>query len=274
MIECFQCGISGNKVLLFDAICEKGIVKVCRKCSFQEDMPIIKRPTNFQLRESEKRQTVYDRLSRVAGLSTEKKVPENKELKRQETSLREIVDRNFEFKIRESKIKETKIRDDLVDNFHWILMRVRRLRKITQEQLAGEIVESVVAIKMAEKGVVSDGYELIRKLENYLGIKLIKRDFLEKEEKPREVVDAELLGKPEEIFKQDIARNLTISDLQEMKKKKEYKIFEMPEDGLILNEDLIDDEEKPEFVERGKDVDKKKEGDISKEDIDKILFGR
>ncbi|MFH1327227.1 MAG: helix-turn-helix domain-containing protein [archaeon] len=278
MIECFQCRISGDKAILFDAICEKGIVKVCEKCSFKESIPIIRKPTNFQLRESEKRQTVHERLSRVAGLSTEKKVPENKELKRQETSLRDIIDRNFE-----SKIKETKTRDDLVDNFHWILMRVRRLKKITQEQLAEKIGESAAAIKMAEKGVVPNGYVLIRKLENYLGVKLIKQEFALKEIKPIEVVErAEFLGRSEDIFKEDVTRNLTIADLQEMKKKKEEEIFEIPEDGLIFNEDLIDDnEEKPEFVRRKKDffdeekdVDKKKEEDISKEEIDKILFGR
>ena len=175
MIECFECGISGDKAILFDAISEKGIVKICEKCASEEDIPIIRKPTDFQFKESEKKQTVYERLSRVAGINTEK-IPENKDLKKQEVSLRSIIDSNFE-----SRFKEAKSYDDLISNFHWIIMRVRRLKKITQEQLASAIGESEAAIKKTEKGILPENYSLlINKLEDYLEIKLMKKDFVEK----------------------------------------------------------------------------------------------
>ena len=172
MIECFECGISGDKAVLFDAISERGIIKICEKCASEEDIPIIRKPSVFQLKESERKQTVYERLSRVAGINKEK-VPEDKELKKQERSLRDIIDRSFK-----SQFKEAKSYDNLVDNFHWIIMRVRRLRKLTQEQLASAIAESETAIKMVEKGILPENYLfLIKKLEDYLGVKLIKKEF-------------------------------------------------------------------------------------------------
>lgn len=272
MMECFECGISGDKAVLFDAISDKGIVKVCEKCSFEGDIPIIRKPSIFKLKESERKQTVYERLSHVAGINKEK-VLENKELKKQERSLREIIDRSFE-----SQFKEAESYNNLVNNFHWIIMRARRLKKLTQEQLANAIGEPGTAIKMAEKGVLPENYlSLIKKLEDDLGVKLIKRDFVpEKKEKPRElVVDAELLGKPQNIFEEETAKSLTISDLKEMKERRESKILEKSfEEDYVLNEDVTgENEEKPEFVEKKQDKEDSKQ-DLSKEDIDKILFGR
>ena len=76
--------MSGNKARLFDAISGGGIVKVCEKCSLEEDMPVIKRPTTFQLKESEAKKTIYERLSYAAGIKKENK-PDSELLKKQET---------------------------------------------------------------------------------------------------------------------------------------------------------------------------------------------
>ena len=186
--------------------------------------------------------------------------------------MREIVDRSFE-----SQFKEAKSYNNLVSNFHWIIMRVRRLKKLTQEQLASAIGEPETAIKMAEKGILSENYLFfIKKLEDYLGVKLIKRDFFpEKKEKPKElVVDAELLGKPQNFFEEKIAKSLTISDLKEMKERHESKILEENfEEDYLFNEDTTEEnDEKPEFVKKQDKEDS--EQDLSEEDIDRILFGR
>lgn len=276
MAECFNCFISGTKEQLLDGISSEGIVKVCAKCSAEEDIPLVRKPDGFALKESEKRQTVYERLSGVAGINKN----ENKKPKKQETSLREIVDRNFE-----SSVKETKPRDDLIDNFHWVIMRMRRLKKVTQEQLGDEIGESGMAIKMAEKGVVPEGYEFIKKLENYFGIRLIKKDFAPKEEPKIQVVDSELLGKPEEIFEEEKSKALTISDLQEMKRKKEELVFNKPvseeEPEFVRKEDFVEEEifpptlpKKETSISPKEEEIEKKDNDISKEEIDKILFGK
>jgi len=268
------CYICGRECQLFDVICSKGIMKVCENCSSGEYMPVIKKPSSFKLKESERRQSVHEGLSRAAGVK-EGRIPENRELKKQEVSLRELVDKNFE-----SQIDNVKKRDDLINNFHWVLMRVRRLKKITQEQLAKEIEEPITSIKMAERGIIPEGNtKFINKLENYLGIRLFKGQPPKKpDEKPREVVSAELLGKPEEIFDKETSKTLTISDLKEMKKKKEEEIFKregffsptFQHGGLLKEEfDFSEDvsENKPEFV-------KKKKDNLSKDEIDDIIFGR
>ena len=54
MDECFFCGVSGEKVRLFQAIGDEGIIFVCENCAYDEDIPIIRKPTTFQLKNSEK----------------------------------------------------------------------------------------------------------------------------------------------------------------------------------------------------------------------------
>ena len=61
MDECFKCGITADKTLLMDAISNEGIVKICRKCSFDEDLPIIRKPSVINLKEPEKKETVYSK---------------------------------------------------------------------------------------------------------------------------------------------------------------------------------------------------------------------
>ena len=67
MDECFICGITGNKVRLFDAICDNGIFKVCQKCSSNEHIPIVRKPTTFQLKEEEKNLAVSNHLPKLSA---------------------------------------------------------------------------------------------------------------------------------------------------------------------------------------------------------------
>jgi len=259
MAECYKCGISGNEARLFDAITKEGIFKICNKCLGEEDIPVIRKPTTFQLKESEKPPTVYERLSRVAGISSE----EHKEkfsrahdekkqlLEKQETTLREIVDRNYEEKIKDQKkeeagqFQEKPKRADLIDNFHWILMRARRRKKLTQEQLANEIAESKTAIEMAEKGILpEDDYRLVNKLEVFLGVRIIKPEARPEPAKPKFGLD------------ENTTKELTISDLKEMKSEIETKKMSQEiSDDIQLNEEFkiqlneVLAEDRPEFVE-------------------------
>ncbi len=219
MVECFKCGVSGDKARLFDAISDEGIVKICEKCSFGEDMPIIRRPTTFQLKETEKKKTVYEKLAGRQGINVQQhqeaiSSAKTKELlDKQEISLRDIVDRNFQMNLPE----KSRSNPNLVDNFHWLIMRARRKRKLTHSQFARELAESVTAIKMAEQGILpEDDYKLLSKIESFLGIKLIKREIVERtiKEQPKR------LG-----FDADTSKTLTISDLKEMKQEHEAEIF-------------------------------------------------
>ena len=236
--ECFNCGASGRRVILFDAISGKGIINICKECSSKESMPIVRKPSEIFTSQSlygglnDGKKTVYERVSRMSGFDSRNKKSEKKEFSRkQETTLKDIINKNFKAQIN----GELKLRPDMVDNFHWIIMRARRLKHITSEQLAEAIAEPEAAIKMAEKGILPENsHNLINKLENYLGIKLVKKEFAEKiEERHKEV-----------SFDTVTTKNLTIADLQEMKKTKEEKILwgyaEKDED--YEREDLSQDE--------------------------------
>jgi len=128
---CFNCGVPANRVRLFDAISDEGLIKVCEKCSRDEHIPIIRRPTTLQLKEAERKQSFYEKSS----LSLDKPKSETPEKKEQEVTLREIVDRNYEQRIP----KKVGPRPEMINNFHWIIMRARRMKKLTQAQLAKQV---------------------------------------------------------------------------------------------------------------------------------------
>ena len=211
-MECFKCGVSGDKVRLLDVISENGIVKICENCFLEERLPLVRKPANFQLKEiSQKpRQTVYERLSEMAGVQN-RKIVEKGLLNKQETTLKDIVNKNFEIILEKGSSVE-----GLVDNFHWIIMRARRLKHLTQGQFAKAIAEPEAAIKAIEKGFLSkNNHRLIKKIENYLGIKLIKKDAVGQKREYENKIS----------FDPVTANILTIADLQDMKKKKEEEIF-------------------------------------------------
>ena len=204
-MECSVCGISGEKARLLDVISPKGIIRVCEACAELEDMPVFRRPTTFQLKESEKK-------PRIIYPQEPEKKPTEREAKIA-TTLKEIADRTYEMAVSQ----EEKSRPELVDNFHWIVMRARRLKKLTQEQLAKEISESTAAIKMAEKGILpEDDYRLVNKLESFLGVKIVKDEARDKLKKIPEKSPARILK-----FDRKTMQDLTIADLKKIKEERE-----------------------------------------------------
>ncbi len=230
MVECFLCGLS-DKEALVDVISEDGIKKICRDCLHKENLPVIKKAYST---ESGKRESVYERLSRAAGITpNEMRIRKGYELKKQDESLRSLVDKNYKQNLQEAQSQD----ENLIRNFHWIMMRVRRLKHLSQRQLADAIFEPEAAIKMAEQGILpKDGYKLIRKIENYLRISLIKRD-QDFEYKPVRKLDItkgiisqlfkEETKEPKIDFSSSETKDLTIGDLRAMKKQRGFfgKLF-------------------------------------------------
>lgn len=207
-MECSECGGGGR---LFDVISGEGIVKVCENCLEGENIPIIRKPTEMQMQSINKDEALYNRLARSSGLDAEehkKNIFGNKqkeELKQQEVTLRDLVDKKFDRFVKEKVPK----RDDMIDNFHWIIMRARRNKKMTVTQLAREIGGSEREVKMAEQGVLPEGdYRIVQRLETVLGINILKPEVAERLEQKKKQ-----LG-----FDEHTAKTLTISDLQEIKK--------------------------------------------------------
>jgi len=189
-MECFICGINGENAVIFSAIVNEGVVPVCEDCSLKEDILIIKRVG--QLRESERNQTVYERLSRMAGLDPvghkEKIVREERiELKRQERRKPAGpigVSQRDDTAVPSSGVKKDlsfpnlrqikpQFEQGLVRNYHWTILNARRAMKLTQKQLADEIGEPEASVKLVERGILPDNYPpFIRKLQTYLRVNL------------------------------------------------------------------------------------------------------
>ncbi len=230
MVECYRCGKSGNEVVLFEAISKEGVVSICEDCSKQDSIPVIRRPTQLQLTESKHPFTVYERLSSMAGLNAKEhkqKVSGAKEqVSGKETTLRDLVDKNYQKKKEVQQLKPQS-QPELIDNFHWVVMRTRRLKKLTQGQVAKEIGEPESSIKMIESGVLPENpHTLINKLESFLWIKIKKKK--EGEEKPKEIT-----------INRDIANALTIADLREIKAEHDTKaIKDELEEEISLNEEF------------------------------------
>jgi ribosome-binding protein aMBF1 (putative translation factor) len=278
MTECYRCGVSDERERLFECISNKGVIKLCRNCSNSEGLPLIQ---PVDLNKPEKVKSVYERLSDMANIDPEKhrsmlleKAKQDSmrrykqdRYKRQETTLKNVIDSNFEK-------KKPQPRTDLITNFHWVLMRTRRAKKLTQKQLAENIGEPESAIVNAENGVILNNADsLVRKLENYLGVKirnvespysqtprLVKPGISESPEAREAREKFEREGK----FDNKTAENLTISDLQEIKKKKESE----------SSGGFFSFFKKNRKKEENSEEDASKEEDLSKEESDEILFGK
>jgi ribosome-binding protein aMBF1 (putative translation factor) len=283
MAECYRCGVSDERERLFDAISNKGLIKICRSCSEDEGLPLIQ---PVDLNKPEKVKTVYERLSAMANLNPDehkrvladrakedslKKYKDNRERIRQEATLKGVIDSRFEKNKPQS-------RTDLIPNFHWVIMRTRRSKKLTQKQLAENIGEPVSLIVSAEAGsILTSQDSLVRKLENYLGVKIRKVDSQYVPEQPRtglvkpgisetpEAREARERFEKERKFDNKTTENLTIADLKEMDKKKEESsggFFSFLRRKKKKQEDSSEEEVS------------ETEEDMSSEEANKILFGK
>src|SRR3989344_4030063 len=136
MDYCFKCGIAEDRALLFEAVGDEVVVSVCRKCSFDENLPIVKKrienpglikqkvEQKMPFKRSEEG-VVYKKLLKISGIKREEKT-ENKlkspELEKQENDLKNIVEENFNKSLQSSHDPNIK----LIDNFNWIITRARR----------------------------------------------------------------------------------------------------------------------------------------------------
>lgn len=253
MAYCAICENEFSDDVMKEIISKKGIVKVCPGC-FRDDMLVFEKPSPEKLEGIYARKSVYSRLSDAAGL----KDPEEHKRRISEfgkdsgvignESLKRIVNKAYDEKAKRSK------NEDLIDNFHWVIMRARRNRKISQKQLALEIQEPESMVAMAERGIIQPGNDFfVKKLEQFLRIRISKnkvRDFDSEEEKLKE----ELLKKFEESGEFDplTTKTLTIEDLQSLnenkKRKKWWKFGKKDKDETEVEiEDLDFDSDSPFF---------------------------
>tara|TARA_Y100000296_G_scaffold48101_1_gene55128 strand:+ start:152 stop:676 length:525 start_codon:yes stop_codon:yes gene_type:complete len=81
-----------------------------------------------------------------------------------------------EWRAGQINLKKNNVLEDLKDNFHWEISRVRRMKNISRKQLADKVEESEESLRMIEFGELpSDDFVLISKIERILGISLRKK---------------------------------------------------------------------------------------------------
>jgi cytidyltransferase-like protein len=199
---------------LFDAVTIGGIEKLCGKCASRENIPLINKEGDS------KDISVPSTRERLLGISKdssqEKNVESGISKEIEEKDLRQRVETNFSKSITPS----VNLNDELIENFHWIIMRARRMKHLTQEQLAEEIREPLEAIKIIEQGRFPPRREILKKIQSSLGVIITKKPEIDG---TREIVeDIEKLKTLSELNFKNVDE-LTISDLQEMKLEREGK---------------------------------------------------
>lgn len=244
MVErCARCNVNGDEVRLFDAIYEGKIGSLCERCSIIENIPIIKKPAASQLRDSEKAVGVYSRMKRLAGIEDSKK---------EETFFRE--DRLRELNEHPNLEIPEKDKLNLIDHFHWEIMKNRRRKGLSQKQLAEILGESEIVIQMLEKAKLPERAEqLIKKIEQFLQIRLTKisdtQRFLQTKRRTPVLLDSEgreLSRIPEPEIRRDIiekdSEEKLVDDFLEsaetgIKESKEYEINEPTNEEINMEEE-------------------------------------
>lgn len=215
MEKCFKCGASSENTIIYDAISSDGLVRICANCNIKENLPILKKAGAVP---AEKRQTVYERMTRMSGFDPKEREIREKEdeRKKQNEDMKQVMDRNFREEIMTTNMKkETAGESNLMRNFHWEMMKARRAKHMSQRQLAEALGESELAIRMAERGMLPRERErLVRKIENYLHIKISSVPTSE-----MSASDISPQAVPDEVPIEDIKKKFSIRELLGLKKK-------------------------------------------------------
>jgi len=253
-MECFKCGVDSGKSLLYEVISPEGVVHACRSCCEYFDYPILNKAFNKIFEKPFDNSSVRNVLNRISGVDIKKSSFNTNSLPPEEKQLKELVDSGFRDKIETSSIPL----NELIDNFHWLIMRKRRALKMTQKQLAEAIDEPEMVVIMAEKGKLSSGSPfLIDKFEKYFSIKLRKsysqsggNSFLVN----NKGFDNNLNYEPSLPLDRFSSKHVTIGELRRIKQN-------------ILNET-------PEITKFSEEKSNEIVPDLDQKDIDDLIFGR
>jgi DNA-binding transcriptional regulator YiaG len=148
---------------MVEAIDNGRIVRVSEEYAKMEGLPILRR-SNVENNEK-------------------KPVSEGDLVKRREFSGRGIFESSkntrgllaFEEYRRPLKRSESDVSNELVDNFHWEILKRRKEKEISRKQFASDLHVSEDEVKMVENGrLPRNDFVLINKIQSYLGINLRK----------------------------------------------------------------------------------------------------
>lgn len=246
---CYICGAEG--VELFDAVVREGLVKVCEECSIKENIHIIRKIDNLKSKEAENHKSVYETLSKMAGIDAEEHKAKFREgSSKGIKSVEDLRARKKEDELSFPKLKnvESVFKDDLIRNYHWAIFKARRAMRLTQKQLADSISESEESIKYIERGVLPENYQVfVKKVESALGINLFKKPEIKKKEFKEVQTDESL---------EDVQKLSFFAAWRERRRRrKEERKKEQVED-VEISDELSEESNK-----------------LTQEEMDEILFG-
>ncbi|MDP1696147.1 MAG: hypothetical protein Q8L29_04505 [archaeon] len=142
-------------VIFVEAIEEGKIVKVTEDYAKREGLLIIRKQNDT---------VVYDYAPEKKETFTRKN--EDKRLRKDFTLNKMRKPLNY---------YKNNIVNDLIDNFHWEIIKARKIKNVTRKQVAQSINESEETVKMIENGILQeDNYILVNKIQSYFGINLRK----------------------------------------------------------------------------------------------------
>ncbi len=254
MKECYLCGVTEDKTVLYEGIYRsKGVINVCRKCYFKEKIPLIDKK-DLKIEQVSSKESVRERLSRMAHVNVEKHEEKKIRPNQEDVHLKDLVERNFKKEIFEGP----KSPEDLIDNFNWIIMRKRRSLKISKEKVAEDIFEPLIAIESLEKGILPRDYQsIIKKIEGYLKINLRKekgsfdhKDIINESKVPTGILLSEIRKKVEE--KRDEYIDISNLDLEKVN-----EIYGTPSENP-----------------KSEHSEKKAKEEMDDEDISKLVWGK
>jgi ribosome-binding protein aMBF1 (putative translation factor) len=184
MEECSICLVPETRAVLFEVVSPKGIVKICGRCYGKENLPLVNKGIFSEPRE----QSVHDRMMKISGVM--KRAVESGAVKAShDASLKKIAEISTVHDLVDFDT-DPRAKEGFIYNFHWMMMRGRRSRHVTQEQLASAIKEPERMVRMIEN--VPKNKNIITKIEAYLGVSLRKRkDAADSQKYPKIVQDGD-----------------------------------------------------------------------------------
>lgn len=261
-MQCAICNLSSQETDLSEGIYETEIIFVCQKCAENEGIPLIKKPSDEQLFVAEQRRSVRERLERMSfGPKHYEELSHD-----QKIANKNLAKIKFPQKKQHSEL--------LIDNYYWIIKMARRRKKLTLQEISTATSIPEQSLEDLEKCQLPKNFEeAIRKLELFLNIKLLRsqdhaphfilperdkqeRILAETQERMRAVESGEIpievpspdkkeklekLEKGElDLSKRKELENITLADLQEMKRKRD--LLEKQEQEKRDTEELFGEE--------------------------------
>lgn len=195
-----------DKVKLIHALDGKDLILACEKCVANEGLIVVKRPTDEQLEYANKPYTVKERLAKAMNTNKNKPVIEPKP----------VVTGPRMYCL--SPYHKVDLPIKLVDNFNWEIMKARKAKKLTQNQVAQAINEPIELIKVLESGCINPESErVLRKLEQYFRITLMPLS--PDVPRPGQQENKIAIGK-------DNVKTLTVGDLIRVQKERQRRVEE------------------------------------------------